>query len=431
MEEKNILDSAINPFALAEAISEKKISWGSDLNSQKKKLSSTLGLSEQDIFGEDSPILHPFFKPKTMKAIGIPEAKKQLEEFLGARMKPLQPNLKKTAANEEKRVLALAKKERILNFVFKATKESYSTGDVTPANCTWKDNGIFFKCAAEGDDPIQGSLGDCYFIAALAAVAWAKPYSIINRASLCYCDSEGDAESNIRHQIDFFKQASNGNYSTKVALEVSDFIPILDSTKTPLYAKSFDSKETWPSVYEKAYAKYRVGHTGDKPDYSLIGQGGCTEHTIGEITGGKVTVKWHSSTSASALLKFIQSNCYAWTANDFWGKDGYSHRLKYPMVAGHPTSNDCGVVSSHSYSILGFDHDDKGQYYVVLRNPWGRYPATKDVKTGNWNVISYRQGYGSMIPLNVTGSTSRWGGIFALKIETYLKIFGCTAVSVY
>ena len=429
MEEKELLETAINPFALAEIISDKKITWSDDLEQQKKKLSSVLGMPIEDIMSDSSPVLHPYIDAKSKKILSKDLAKSQLDSYLDSRMTVLKPVKKITTTLEKKRTAALVNKKRIIDVLFKGEETPDLKADHTPDNCTWKDNGVIFQCAPEGDDPMQGGLGDCYFIASIAATAWAKPYSIINRASLSYCDSTGDAESNITHQIDFYKESSSGNYSTKVSVEVTDSIPL--NSNSPIYAKSFDAKETWPSVYEKAYAKYRNAYSGDKPNYWLIGQGGASRHTIGEVTGGKVTVKWHNSTSASALLKFIQGNCNAWTLNNYWGKDGYSHRLKNPMVAGCLTRNDCGVVSGHAYSVLGFDHDDQGQYYVVLRNPWGRYPAVKDVKIGNWNVISYRKGYGSSIPLNVSSSTSRWGGIFALKLESYLKIFAYTAVSVY
>jgi hypothetical protein len=48
----------------------------------------------------------------------------------------------------------------------------------TQATAAWADAGVFFKEATEMTDPVQGALGDCYFIAALASVAWARPSMI-------------------------------------------------------------------------------------------------------------------------------------------------------------------------------------------------------------------------------------------------------------
>ena len=44
--------------------------------------------------------------------------------------------------------------------------------DWTPPNATWSDAGQFFNEAAEFFDPIQGAVANCYYIAALSAVAW-------------------------------------------------------------------------------------------------------------------------------------------------------------------------------------------------------------------------------------------------------------------
>src|SRR5205814_6003169 len=45
----------------------------------------------------------------------------------------------------------------------------------------WADPGDFFDEGTETTDPVQGALGDCYYIAALASVAWARPYVIAQR----------------------------------------------------------------------------------------------------------------------------------------------------------------------------------------------------------------------------------------------------------
>jgi hypothetical protein len=53
--------------------------------------------------------------------------------------------------------------------------------DWTPVGGEWKDQGDYFKDVTEYNDPIQGAVANCYFIAALAAVAWSDPYSIVHR----------------------------------------------------------------------------------------------------------------------------------------------------------------------------------------------------------------------------------------------------------
>jgi Calpain family cysteine protease len=46
-----------------------------------------------------------------------------------------------------------------------------------PAGTTWLDPGTFLDEGTEFFDPVQGGLADCWLIAALAAVAWARPYA--------------------------------------------------------------------------------------------------------------------------------------------------------------------------------------------------------------------------------------------------------------
>lgn len=48
----------------------------------------------------------------------------------------------------------------------------------------WIDPGDFFHESAELNDPVQGALGDCYLIAALSSVAWARPYVIAQRTRI-------------------------------------------------------------------------------------------------------------------------------------------------------------------------------------------------------------------------------------------------------
>jgi hypothetical protein len=45
----------------------------------------------------------------------------------------------------------------------------------------WRDPGHFFTDATQPLDVIQGSAGDCYFVAALASVAWSHPFAVAQR----------------------------------------------------------------------------------------------------------------------------------------------------------------------------------------------------------------------------------------------------------
>lgn len=428
---KEPLLSTVNPYALAEQVSDTTIEWSSDIKEQQKQIATTLGLAENDVFAADSPILHPYLNlhsGKNLRALKKTDAKKQLEVYLDEKLLKSRANLAKSSTDTKKLSL---KKEKIVKLLFDESVSSDNSADWTPDGMSWKDAGVYYNQAPEGDDPIQGALGDCYFIAALASIAWASPFKVLNRASLYHCDSVGDITTNVCHQFDFYSNSGN-KYSKKTILEVVDTIPVYNSNNKLRYATSYDDKETWPAIYEKAYAKFISGNPNDKPNYQTIA-GGSSAQAMGQIIGGTITKTYlDSSTKAVDILKFIQSNCGPWTLNDYWGKDKVSHRVKYPMTAevwGADKASEYGLYNYHAYSVFGFDYDN-GQYYVVLRNPHGAGPATKDVKKGDWNVISNHYGYGSSIPLGVSDPThkQRWSGLFAMKLETFVKLFSIISV---
>ena len=49
--------SAINPFALAEAVSEKPVTWATDIKERQKQLCDILGFEEDALYDEDNPVL--------------------------------------------------------------------------------------------------------------------------------------------------------------------------------------------------------------------------------------------------------------------------------------------------------------------------------------------------------------------------------------
>lgn len=119
---------------------------------------------------------------------------------------------------------------------------SAGDGGIAVGGTAWVDPGDFFEEATELLDPVQGAVGDCYLIAALSSVAWARPYVIAqrNRATA--------VSGSFLNEIDFF------NGATKVEIEVSELLPVGTPGNYYLYCRSSDPGEIWPAVYEKAPA---------------------------------------------------------------------------------------------------------------------------------------------------------------------------------
>ena len=63
----------------------------------------------------------------------------------------------------------------------KPTDEDLRISPSIFADALWEDKGSFFREGTEATDPLQRGLADCYFIAALTSVAWARPYIIAHK----------------------------------------------------------------------------------------------------------------------------------------------------------------------------------------------------------------------------------------------------------
>jgi Calpain family cysteine protease. len=391
-----VYTGAINPFALGEAVIEKNIKWNS-IQEPEKMLAEILDLDENEIFDAKNPILVPriqFESDGSAKTLSEIEAKTRLENFIKERPSR---NITRTVT---RKLEVSPNRARISELLFPSSEivESNST-PWNPTGVSWIDKGDYFEDVTELNDPIQGSLGDCYFIAALSSVVWSRPYVIVNAL-------RPSANRNPIHRITFY----NNNKAESV--EVGEAVPVNKSNHSWIYARSYDTSEIWPAVIEKAYAKWRTKNTTDFPDYRPLG-GGDPVLACAQLIGGSPTYKNHPNISTDSLLSFVKDN-------------SLNMRTVNPMVAwtygAQPSGTNYAsarVVASHAYSVLGWDYYN-GEYYIVLRNPWGTYPATLATRSGTWRP--YYISYYADIVLNADG-------VFAMKVATYKQYFAGTGVA--
>ena len=358
---------ASNPYALAEVILKKKVNW--KRVNVKKLLEQTHGMPYEKLFDPkyESP-LYPGaqFNPETksMKRVEIPPASKG------------------------------------------AYRALLDVGDTT----VWADPGDFFEGGApDMNDPIQGASPDCYLISALSSLAWARPYIIAERTWM---------RGGVGHiqMIEFLKSYGG---SAPAKIEVTELIPLNSPSMGFIYARSSESGEIWPAVYEKAFAKWRngnpVGPTGDKPDYAKIAYGDPVA-AAAAISG--LTPYYYSNPGLSEddiWIKINNENCA-------------SNKTFNPMMAwtyGSSPSADVNyssahIAANHAYSILGSWKDNvTNKKYIVLRNPWGNYESTLNVEGGTWSAWDAVSRYGcwTSIPMATVD------GIFALRVDTFKKYF--------
>lgn len=292
---------------------------------------------------------------------------------------------------------------------FDPQRSGNKAADWTPPNATWGDPGRFFNEAAEFFDPIQGAVANCYYIAALSAVAWAMPYHIkhLTRAI-------GPGQQQFTNMIRFYKPDSGGVVDKEI--EVTDTVPLNSATNNFIYCRSSEAGEIWPAVYEKAYAKLVTGHTGDHPDITATAWGDCVWATA-QLTGGKRHYYATASHSADALWNLVRAN-------------SLSYRTFNPMTAWTYSSgqaseqkivySDANVVASHCYTVLGwaFRNDRK---YIVLRNPWGNTEATAGALAGTvffYDVSWWR-------PINLADVD----GTFAMEASAFKTYFAGIGVA--
>lgn len=264
----------------------------------------------------------------------------------------------------------------------------------TPPGAEWADPGEFFGEASEYFDPVQGGLGDCYFIAALSAVAWSRPYVIALRQR-----ATGPNQQEFVDHIDFY---SNGLKS----VDVSERVPLIKSTHAWIYARSSEPGEIWPAVYEKAFAKWKTNDATDEPNYGPIAGGWPVQATT-ELTNLTGVTKTCSDLSSDDIWSCVRSNCL-------------SYRTINPMTAWTfcvtPTPVDytgTGIYAYHAYTILGWAFVNNIKY-VVLRNPWGNNGPVINALRGNW--AAYDVSFWRSVPLNS-------GGVFAIPVDTFKKYY--------
>ena len=381
----------INPYAVAELVVDKQIRWNR-LVDPVAELSSILRLPEQKIFAADSPLLRPDLTVDLDSELMLPdnEARARLQDFLASNLPPEQ-----SARPSRSSVLIKERTEPLAELVQPKTESNSEPWQ--PANIEWVDKGDFYEDVGEINDPIQGAIGNCYFIAAMSSVAWSRPYAIANFARP---SSWGDDDSPV-HRVTFYKDG-RGDGET---IEVSERVPVVKGSHHWRYARSRDLGEVWPAVLEKAFSKWKTANTTDFPDYGPTA-GGDAVMACAQLVRGERHYRGNRDHSASDLYRFVRSNSA--------GKRTFN-----PMVAWTPGSAppelDFGaarVVANHAYSILGWEWRDNTPY-LVLRNPWGTHEVTHDVLAGHWASYS---AFTAMMPLNTDG-------VFAVKVSTFKQYF--------
>ncbi len=219
--------------------------------------------------------------------------------------------------------------------------------------------GPLFHNGISPDDLTQGKAGDCGLISALSALADTQPQAIRDAIKLVRENSDGSAVYGVR----FFVPSAEGpphplvvHVTTKAYFDRG----FLGLGAGPTYARSTRSDdaskaEMWPILIEKAYAKLQgsfqtLDKDGEAPNFvftALTGRA-STEHQVSGLSDGALVHKLE-------LMK----------------------RKHLPVCARTPDSGKResemgeGIVANHAYSIRDVGKNEKGEWVIRVRNPWG------------------------------------------------------------
>ncbi len=211
-----------------------------------------------------------------------------------------------------------------------------------------KTDGVFSVGGITPDDPLQGALGDCYFISSLASVAAQHP-DLLEKA--VKTNRDGTYTVSLYQRPDMTKPAH------KVEVTVDGKFP--QKAGQLEYISAREKKELWPLIFEKAYATW-------KGSYGNI-EGGMGANALTALTGAPPT--------------FFPVSADAMKADDVFAKVKAATQNGGCVVAdsksfGSPVK---GMISDHTYSVLSTS-EENGQKYVTVRNPWGEHEVGQDAK---------------------------------------------------
>lgn len=427
---KEMFVGVINPYALTEAITGRKFDW-KDAKSYQI-LEETLETNYAELF--DIKFNSPLYagleltKDDTVRALKSEEIKvratdklesvnlsniKTLNDLSNTGIKDLNTISVKNARLDKgdvKVVLNIPKLNNTINnrLITPSIKNIiFGQGNAngwTPAGTSWSDRGNFFNDVTEYNDPVQGAVGNCYFIAAIAAIAWATPYTIEHKVR-----ATGTGETDRTNAIQFFTKGGGKDAATRL-VEVTDNT-IINASNNPVYCRSSDSGEIWPAVYEKAFAKWITNVNDDKPDISQTAYGDPAK-AVAQLTNKTPYYYYTSSRTALELFGIVREN-------------SMSYKTFNPMVAWtYGSGKDytgSNIVGNHAYTVLGWSTFNN-KNYIILRNPWG---VTEPNGLNSYQgLISFFDG-SFWRPINMIGND----GVFALEINAFKYYFAALGVA--
>lgn len=230
----------------------------------------------------------------------------------------------------------------------------YTDHSFNPKNCNWDTgpcewkrltdidpNAKFFIDGTDPSDICQGSIGDCYFLSAVATIC--KNPKILKKVFVSQNPKKG------KYSFRFY-DIEKKCWKT---VTVDDYLIVRPNSNTLICARSSDPHEYWVSLLEKAYAKFKGG-------WNKISNGGLPHESLQELTGGEISERIIIQNYRGDLWLYMKSNAKTSSGSFLCCYTRYDTR---------------GTVDQHAYSILRcVEVKQKGKSLKLLqiRNPWGK-----------------------------------------------------------
>jgi len=205
------------------------------------------------------------------------------------------------------------------------------------------DKAALFVKGVDDGDVIQGGLGDCWFLSALAIITTSTENYInqlftIEKPEIGY------------YQCKFYK---NGAWHT---VDIDDKLPCSD--RGLFFAKCKDPSEFWVPLLEKAYAKLHGS-------YHALEQGNIADG-LRDLTGEAVEILLIDDPN------FIKKNVNLWEVLLRNIKESFLMGCaKEAANVKAESESEFGILVNHAYSIIDVQ-EIQGNRLLRIRNPWGR-----------------------------------------------------------
>ena len=251
--------------------------------------------------------------------------------------------------------------------LLKGGSASWLAGGLACLVPRFTDKNLYSAGGPRLNDIKQDAIGDCYFVATLAAVASQNPRAI--RDAIAY-----NSRSNT-FCVRLYELSGKARWIVVTQAEIEDNVTRHGGSYVDNTSKC---ERVWPAVMETAYAKMfdSDAKNGLGEGYRKITSGGWPADAMMALTGSVgsevryVYVHQLAKTGSVALLgsriatALIQKRAVTLGAVPEVDSRGWLAKL-----IGLPIPQD-GLADRHVYSVVSMTQSN-GDWLVKLRNPWG------------------------------------------------------------